>query len=72
MRTALMALKEARATMDLVGKVTGELIHKQVVDIRAQVQWRFTTGKEEEREAVGAPVVNGHAAGELPPEDGPE
>lgn len=37
MRTALMAVREVRATMELVGKVTGELVNKQHVEVQASV-----------------------------------
>ena len=75
MRTALMALKEARATMELVGKVTGELVHKQEINVNNQ--WRFTIGKGYELDESEAPdhsarVVNGTVLGELPPAAGAE
>ena len=88
MRTALMALKEARATMELVGKVTGELIHKRETDLTPNVQWTFVIGKgyvdreeweaekawrEEWRQAKGqTPRVVNGTVGELPPAVGAE
>ena len=88
LRTSLMALKEARATMELVGKVTGELIHKRETDLTPNVQWTFVVGegyvdndeweaekawKEERRKAKGQTSrVVNGAVGELPPAVGAE
>lgn len=33
LRTALMAVREARATMELVAKITGELVHKPEITV---------------------------------------
>ena len=73
LRTALMAVREARATMELIAKITGELVHKQEVEV--YTHWRFTIGRgyeEPETAGQGARVVNGHAVGELPSAAGSE
>ena len=73
LRTALMAVREARATMELVAKITGELVHKRESNIN--VNWRFTIGKgyvDDEPEAAGqgSRVVNGHVVDEIPTRKG--
>ena len=72
LRTALMAVREVRATMELVGKVTGELVHKQEVNLNTSVHWRFTIGKGWEEEDQDTRVVNGHVVDEIPPRVGEE
>ena len=66
LRTALMAVREVRATMELVGKVTGELVHKQEVNPNTSVHWRFVIGKGWEEEDQDTRVVNGHVVDEIP------
>ena len=45
LRTALMAVREARATMELVAKITGELVHKQETSLKTDVEWTFVIGE---------------------------
>ena len=56
LRTALMALREARGTMELVGKVTGELVnHKDSRDGQPLVITKVEivlVGRDDERPAI--------------------
>ncbi len=45
LRTALMAVREVRAPMELVGKVTGEMIRKQEVAVTQNQVVHFVVGK---------------------------
>ena len=66
LRTALMAVREVRATMELVGKMTGELVHKQEVNLDTRVQWRFVIGGGWEGEEQDSRVTNGRVVDEIP------
>ena len=71
LRTALMAVREVRATMELVGKVTGELNNKREVDVKVYGRFVIGTGygepEEPEAPGRGSRVVNGHVVDGLPP-----
>ena len=60
LRTALMAVREVRATMELVGKVTGELINKREVDVKVYGRFVIGTGYGEPEEPM---VVEGQVVG---------